>query len=122
MFEICEFGFMNKFGGNAITWRCKWGYKTINSVNTVLTFLTFLLWHNLHVFKNKKRKLRVCTSLRKMPFSAIIYLDRETTVISIFIYAKEIANVKPLILHQNVLKFDIFSVNAPLNYNDDMKY
>lgn len=43
-----------------------------------------------------------------------IYLDKETTVISFFIYAQKI-DIAP-----NSINLDIFSVNNPLNYNDDL--
>ena len=55
-----------------------------------------------------------------MPCSITIYVDKKTTVISVFIYAKEIAYVNPDIAPK-FIKLNMFSVNVPSNYSDDLK-
>ena len=71
--------------------------------------LSFLLWHNLHVFKksdSRENNLGVHTFIGSMPFSTTIYLEKETTVVSIFINAKEIAYVNPDIAPKFVIFFN----------------
>ena len=48
----------------------------------------------------------VYTFIGSMPFSTTIYLEKETTVVSIFINAKEIAYVNPDIPPKVVIFFN----------------
>ena len=70
---------------------------------------------------SRKSNLGDYTSIGNMTVSTTTYLDSETTVIIVFIYAKKIAYVNTDFATK-FIKLAILLVNAPLNCYDDLKF